>query len=282
MKACMMEVKLLRDKIEHIHTLPTIPGVLKRLSGIIDNPGVSLNEISHFVSNDPALASKVLKMVNSAIYGFPGRISSISHAVMLLGLNVVKGLLLGVSVLEVMQQAMLGLREHSIGCAVAAKVIAEKKGIKEPDEISVAGLLHDIGKVILILEFPREYQKALGDAAEKGISIAEAEVLTFPESHARVGSWLAEKWHFPKSLVEIIENHHKPENSRIVPVETAIVHVSDVLIRARGIGFPGDSFVYPVSQSAFEKLALSESDLREILKIIEHSIESTQEIYSEE
>jgi HD-like signal output (HDOD) protein len=150
-----LDIQSLRDKVERINTLPTIPSVLKKLLGVIENPKISLSEISSFISNDPALATKVLRMVNSPVYGFPGRISSVNQAVILLGLNVVKGLLLGVSVFDLMQKSMIGLWEHSIGCAIVARIIAKKKQFKEPEEVSAGGLLHDIGKVILILQFPK-------------------------------------------------------------------------------------------------------------------------------
>ncbi len=272
-----IETNVLRHRIENISALPTIPGVLKRLSVIIENPQVSLNEITHFVSNDPALTTKILKMVNSAIYGFPGRISSVSHAIMLLGLNVVKGLLLGVSVFEVMQKAMSGLREHSLACAVAARIIAQKKNLKEPEEISVAGLLHDIGKVILTLEFPNEYQEALSAAEKKGITIFEAEKGPFADSHAAVGFWLAEKWRFPRNLTEVIEFHHNPQSARNAPLETAIVHVSDILVRGMGVGFAGDPFVPAVNPAAFEMLQFSEDDWKGILKDVEKTLEVTLE-----
>src|SRR5574340_1082902 len=125
-----IDVRILRAKLDKINALPTVPSTLKRLSTLIEKPKITIEEISHFVSNDPALTTKVLKMINSAIYGFPGRISSVSHAIMLLGLNVVKGLLLGVSVFEIMQNSMQGLWEHSLGCAAAARIIAKKKGLK--------------------------------------------------------------------------------------------------------------------------------------------------------
>ena len=166
-----IDSKALRHKVENINTLPTVPGVLKRLSLVLEKPRITIVEISAFISNDPALTTKILKMVNSAIYGFPGRIASVSHATMLLGLNVIKGLLLGVSVFELMQKTMNGLYEHSLGCAIASRIIATKKGVKEPDEVSVAGLLHDIGKVILALEYPAEYQAAMNEAQAKSISI---------------------------------------------------------------------------------------------------------------
>ena len=273
-----MDPKILRHKVENINTLPTVPGVLKKLSGIIEKPRITLVEISAFISNDPALTTKVLKMVNSAIYGFPGRIASVSHATMLLGLNVIKGLLLGVSVFELMQKTMNGLYEHSLACAIASRVIAQKKGMKEPEEVSVAGLLHDIGKVILMLEFQKEYEAAMNDAQTKSISIFEAEKGQFNATHANVGSWLAEKWRFPRNLIEVIEFHHRPALSKNAPMETAIVHMADLLVRAGGFGFAGEIFVPEVNPAAFELLNLSEADIKDVLKEMENSMEAAGEI----
>ncbi len=273
-----IDPKVLRHKVENISTLPTVPAVLKRLSGIIEKPRITLVEISAFISNDPALTTKILKMVNSAIYGFPGRIASVSHATMLLGLNVIKGLLLGVSVFELMQKTMNGLYEHSLACAIASRVIAQKKGLKEPEEISVAGLLHDIGKVILMLEFQTEYEAAMNEAQTKGISIFDAEKNQFNATHANVGSWLAEKWRFPRSLIEVIEFHHRPSQAKNAPLEAAIVHMADILVRARGFGFAGENYVPEVHPAAFELLKLSAADIKDVLKELEDNMESAEDI----
>lgn len=266
-----IDVTTMRHKVENISTLPTIPSTVKRIFSLIEKPGITMDEVGRFVGNDPALTLKVLRMVNSAIYGFPGRISSVNHAIMLLGLNVVKGLLLGVSVFEMMQKSMLGLWEHSTSCAVAARAIAKKKGCKEPDEVSVAALLHDIGKVVLLLQFPQEYAEALRDAKEKGVLITDAELLHFAEPHAMVGKYLFEKWHFPPNLVEIVACHHRPQLATLVPLETSIVHFSDILVRARGLGFAGDDLAPPLDVAAFEMLRLSDADLQEILSELETS-----------
>ena len=273
-----IDPKVLRHKVENINTLPTVPGVLKRLSVVIEKPRITLVEISAFISKDAALTTKVLKMVNSAIYGFPGRIASVSHATMLLGLNIIKGLLLGVSVFELMQKTMNGLYEHSLGCAIASRIIAQKKGLKEPEEVSVAGLLHDIGKVILTIEFPAEYQAAMNEAQGKGISIFDAEKNQFNATHANVGSWLAEKWHFPRNLIEVIECHHRPALAKNAPLETAIVHMADLLVRARGFGFAGEIFVPEVNAIAYELLNLSESDIKDVLREMEDNMESAEDI----
>jgi putative nucleotidyltransferase with HDIG domain len=273
-----IDPKVLRHRVESINTLPTVPGVLKRLSAIIEKPRITLTELGCFISNDPALTTKVLKMVNSAVYGFPGRISSVSHATMLLGLNVIKGLLLGVSVFELMQKTMNGLYEHSLACATASRVIAQKKGLKEPEEVAVAGLLHDIGKVILLLEFQKEYEAAMTEAKTKGISIVDAEKVYFSATHAAVAGWLAEKWRFPLGLIEVIEYHHRPALSKSAPMETAIVHFADILVRARGFGFAGEDLVPEVNLAAFELLQLSESDMKDVLSAMEDAIESVEDI----
>ncbi len=272
-----MDVHALRSQIEKIDTLPTIPGVLRKLLVVIENPKVSLNEVGGFIASDPVLTSRVLKIVNSPIYGFPGRISSLSQALILLGLNVVKGMLLGVSVFEAMQKTMLGLWEHSLGCAITARIIAQKKGLTEPEEVSVAALLHDIGKVVLGLKFPEEYKKIMAEAEDKGIFILEAEKKHFTISHAEAGAWIAQKWNFPRNLVEVIEYHHKPHLSNSVPVQTAIVHLSDIIVRAKGFGFAGDNFVPAVNSAAWQTLGLSEADLKETVSELEDSLSGAED-----
>ena len=273
-----IDIKSLRRKVENINSLPTIPSTLKQISKIIEEPLISLKEIGDFISNDPALTTKILKMVNSAFYGFPGRISSTSHATVLLGLNVIKGLLVGVSVFEVMQNTMLGLWEHSLGCAITSRLMAKRKGLKDYDDVYAAGLLHDIGKIILFLEFPKEYKETMNEAELKEITIVEAERDHFVTNHADIGSWLAEKWFFPRNLIEVIKYHHNPHLSKNAPIETAIVHLADIFMRASGVGFAGDPFVPAVNPVAFETLNFSETDIKEILEEMEDSLEVTEEL----
>ncbi|MEA3486554.1 MAG: HDOD domain-containing protein, partial [Thermodesulfobacteriota bacterium] len=159
-----------------------------------------------------------------------------------------------------------------------AKLIAQRKGLKEPEEIYAAGLLHDIGKVILILEFPKKYEIAMNDTDAKGITIFESEKNHFVTNHANVGSWLAEKWHFPPNLIDTIKYHHEPDRSKNAPLETAIVHLADILVRARGLGYAGDPFVPALNPAAFESLELTETDLREILEEMEDSLNITEEL----
>lgn len=278
-----MNIQALQLQIEKIDALPTIPSILKKLLNVIENPKTSLNDIGSFILNDPVLTSRVLKIVNSPIYGFPGRISSVKQALILLGLNVVRGMLLGVSVFEAMQKTMIGLWEHSIGCAIAARLIAEKKKMSDLEDVSIAALLHDIGKVVLGLKFPDKYREVIANAESKEIFIFDAEKDYFIANHADVGSWVAKKWNFPRNLVEIIEYHHKPHLSKNFPVQTSVVHVSDILIRTAGFGFAGDKFVPAINASAWQALDLSESDIKEILAEMRESLDSAEDfLFSDE
>lgn len=277
MTSAKVDLQTLRNSVESISTLPTVPDTLRRISRVLEKPRVGLDELGKLISNDPALTTKILKMVNSASYGFPGRISSVSHATMLLGLNVIKGLLLGVSVFELMEKTMMGLWEHSLACAMAARIIAQKKGLKEPEEVSICALLHDIGKSILMLQYAAIFQKAMSDAGKEGIGIYETELRYFTASHADVGQWLLRKWNFPRMLVDTIHHHHYPSLSQDAPMETAIVHVSDVVVRAKGLGYAGDSIVPAVNSTAWKKIDLSDDDLREILDALEEGAASVRE-----
>ena len=273
-----MDLRALRHRIETIQNLATIPSVAKRLLEIVGKPAVSLGEISDFVSRDPVLAAKVLKMVNSPVYGFPGRIASVNQAVLLLGLNVLRGLLVGVTVFDLMQQAMIGLRDHSLGCAIFSRIIARRKGLKDPEEAFIFGLLHDIGKMVLVLNFPREYAKVMDEAQKKDVTVYDVESDYFGTTHATVGAWVTEQWSFPRPLIDVIGFHHRPHLAKVAPMETAIVHFSDIILRARGFGFAGDTCVPPLSPYAWDTLGLTEDDIKEVLKEAEDLLEEAADL----
>ncbi|MGB9710287.1 MAG: HDOD domain-containing protein [Thermodesulfovibrio sp.] len=266
-------------KIEKIESLPTIPPILKKILSVIEDPRVSLQKITDFVSSDPTLTARVLKMVNSPVYGFPGRISSVSHAMVILGLNAVKGLLLGVSVFEIMQKNMIGLWEHSLSTAIFARIIAMKRQLQAPEEISIGALLHDIGKVIFIMAFKDEYMKIINSAQEKESFLYEIERQYFGLTHAEVGGIIAKKWKFPQKLIEPIMYHHRPQLAEKFQMETAIVHISNIFALARGVGYSGEIFVPSVHPFAWEILNFKSDEILEIFKEAEEPITTSGEIF---
>ncbi|HDM32619.1 MAG TPA: HDOD domain-containing protein, partial [Deltaproteobacteria bacterium] len=141
----MSKAERIKSITKKIQSLPTLPPVVKKLTKMVESPDVTARDLGKLISSDQVLSAKVLKLVNSPFYGFPGRISSISHAIILLGFNVIKGVVLSASVFDLMEQSMVGLWEHSLACAIVAGTISRGLDIPEPEEVSTAALLHDIG-----------------------------------------------------------------------------------------------------------------------------------------
>ena len=150
----MRDRAVLRARVEGISKILTIPTIVSRITAMMSTGTVSAAEIAEEISKDQILTAKVLKLVNSGFYGFRQPITTITHAMVLLGLDVVKTIVLTASVLDIvdaMNQYMEGLWEHSLGTARAAKLLAERLGMANPEEVALSGLLHDIGKVIVVM-----------------------------------------------------------------------------------------------------------------------------------
>lgn len=262
----------IRRIIRDTKTLPTLPGVIAKLSSMAQNNSISAQEIARVVSSDQVLSAKILKLVNSAFYGFSGRVSTVSNALILLGVNVVRSLAVSSSIFEIMGKNVVGLWEHSMGAAVAANVISKQLKLPEPEETSTAALLHDIGKVIIKIKLQEDYGRLTAHLAEKGLMMREAERELLDTDHAEIGEWLAKTWLLPEKLIEPIAWHHDVEKSIVHQTKTAVVHVSDVLIKASGFGFSGDDIVPQLQPAAWKKLSLTEPLLESIIEEIEDKL----------
>ena len=253
-------------RIEQVGELPTLPHVVQKLASMIGRPNVSAEEIGALIEKDQVLSAKVLRLANSPFYGFPSRIASVAHAVVVLGLNVVKGLTLCATAFDMMKNAgMNELWRHSLGVAITAHILGTKAMLKNPEEVFVAGLLHDIGKVVLYVKWPDVGQQITAATRKGGRSLMEAEQELFDVTHADVGGWLATAWHLPTSLLDPILYHHKPAAAQDAPLQTAIVHVADVLVKGLACGNPGDTLVPPLSRQAWELVGLDTQNLAQCL-----------------
>lgn len=261
-----------RRALQEVKNLPTLPGIVAKLTRMAEDPDTTTEQMGRVISKDHILAAKLLKLVNSAFYGFPQKISSLSSAIILLGFNVIKSLIISASIFELMESSDVELWEHSLGTAVAASILAKRLGIKDPEEVSTAGLIHDIGKVAVKMELPEQYDEILNIVEMKKVSMFEAERLVLGLDHAEVGGWLAKSWFLPRKLVEPITCHHLPKASKEEPLASAILHFSDVLIRGLGYGHGTDIWVPPLSKFAWDTLGLSAQDLDEILAQVEENL----------
>jgi putative nucleotidyltransferase with HDIG domain len=261
----------LRKIIMDTKTLPTLPGVINKLNSLSDDDKSSVQEMARIVSSDQVLSARILRLANSPSYGFY-RVSTISNAMILLGVNVVKSLALSSSIFEIMEKNSVGLWEHSLGVGVASNLIARKLGLPECEEISTAGLLHDIGKVIISLKCSEVEVDIRHIVDNKHVYMREAEQEIIGTDHAEIGGWLAKSWFLPDKLSEPINCHHDVEASENHRMKTAVVHIADILIKASGFGDSGDRYVPQIQQIAWDSLKLKENIIAEIVEELEDKL----------
>jgi len=262
----------IRNLIRDTKSLPTLPGIIARLGSLADNDKVSSQEMARVVSADQVLSAKVLRLVNSAFYGFPGRVSTVSNALILLGVNVVKSLAITSSIFEIMEKNVVGLWEHSMGVAVAANTISKALKLPDAEETATAALLHDIGKVIIKIKLQQNFSQLSTLVDGKGYTMQEAEQNLLETDHAEIGGWLARSWLLPEKLIEPVAFHHQVEKSTAHQTKTAVVHLADVLIKASGFGFSGDRLVPRIQPVAWIKLGMTDALLEAIIIEIEDKL----------
>lgn len=259
----------IKRKLRSLQSLPTLPPVVTKLTKLLGDENTTALQLAEVIEKDQVLTSKMLKMVNSAFYGFPRRISTVSTAIVLLGFNVISTLIITASIFEIMQNEDLGLWEHSLGVAAASGLLAQRLELKNPEEVTTAGLLHDLGKVVIRAEFPEYYQDIQRLVTEKGLSFREAEREILGMDHGEIGEFLTRQWNLPERLVEPIAFHHQVGKAGKYKREAAIIQVADILIRALGYGYGGDPWVSPLEDRAWQLLRLQREDLEELLPVLD-------------
>jgi putative nucleotidyltransferase with HDIG domain len=256
--------------------LPTLPTVITQLIGLIDNPRTSAKEVAQLISTDQALTAKILKLANSAFYGFPREIATVDLAVVVLGFETVKSLGLSVSVLERFASGRdddhlfdrQKFWQHSIACGVGARLLAQKLRYRVPGEAFAAGILHDIGKLILCQYFPEEFSRVLEMAHEEHIYIGHAEEQILGVTHAEVGSWLVEKWNLPRQLVDSVTYHHAPRRLKRNAELPSLIHLADYLCRREKIGDGGGDRRPPVDPAALRAFGMHEEPKAALRRVL--------------
>ncbi len=234
----------LRLAAERTVTLPTFPAVASRLIEEVARPDATSEEIGRILSRDPALTARTLKLANSDFYGFPRKVGSVDLAVLVLGTQTIRDLVLTSSVVQALGRtgsSLEGLLSHSMACGIAARALAERAKYRLTGDAYAAGLLHDVGKVVLRQADPERFDQVLARCRASNVAAAEAERELFGSDHAEVGGWLAERWGLPADIVEAIACHHRPDAATRNPALASLVHIANFL--AQRAGYPWASGV---------------------------------------
>jgi HD-like signal output (HDOD) protein len=269
-------------KLDMVENLPTLPVIVQQVQKLIENPNSNMSQIALIITRDQSIAARVVRLVNSAFYGLGNKISSIQQAIMLLGLNTVKNLVIGVSVVKTFEggnKATLFDREkfwlHSFACATGARLIAKKLNRDEPEDFFMAGLLHDIGILVLDQFFHDEFISVVQQTVRTKMELTEVENSLLGITHCEIGEFMAAKWRIPEYLVLAIRHHHKPalveletENLRFI---AAAVHIADANASNRGNN-PGFPCTFMLHEPALQLLGLKNSEIEEIFDQVETEI----------
>ena len=277
-----MELEKLKKKIyARIEELPTLPAVIPKIIKLMENPDCDTGDITEAISHDPALTSKILKVANSAYYGFPQKITSLDRAVALLGFNMVKSLALSVGVIRCLPKnhssvnfTAKGLWIHSLAVATVLKGLAERAEMSgESEAFFVIGLLHDIGKLVLNEFFQDSFQLALSQVAQDGSrELWKVEMELIGLDHGQVGGILLKRWKFPESIRLPIAFHHSPEQWEVeYERHIVLLNIADCLAREIGFGGAGNPPVPGMIEEYIKKANVPPMVLDELKKELEHS-----------
>lgn len=277
-----MERHEIRSKLKEVMELATLPTVALKAVQLLRDEDVNVAKVKDTVSLDQSMTAKILRLVNSSFYGFQGKISSLSQAIILLGFNTVRNVILSVTVLQAFSGAKASqffntglFWKHSVGTAFVAKKLAEHIRYNKPEDAFVGGLLHDVGRVFILQFLRDELIKIVGIRDHNDLSLREAEERVLGVDHAWIGAGIAKNWHFPPLLCSGIGYHHAPSVLSTHQEDYAIaslIHLADIICRGLNIGWGGDDFVPDVDLAAWHKLSLQLDDIKVIIRNVDQDL----------
>lgn len=275
-KRCVVDE--IQNKIKNKEIkLPEISSITFELNEILSNPLSTADNLAQVVSKSPSLTTTLLKIVNSPFLGFTSKIDTISRAVTIVGTKEINALALVICTIDVFRGLpegiinMVSFLKHSFACGLVSRMLAANRNIAQTEQLFVAGLIHDIGRVLIYQHFPEQAKALLHHcmSSEKILHMEEADFLGC--THTDLSRYLLDAWKFPEHLQDIINHHHHPMEAKS-PVQAGIVHVADIIVNSLGIGNSGEKMVPPLDMETWESLKLPSSCFENIINQANHQL----------
>ncbi len=265
--------------------IPSLPLVYDEINRAVRDPLITIQALAELIADDPGIGSRLLKLANSGFYGFPSQVNTISEAVTLIGLKQVRDLTLATVVIEAFDginpvlMTMNDFWKHSLSCGIAARAIAAKLEEASLERYFVAGLLHDLGRLIIFSQFTEKAEQILERAQEEKrlFGSLEQEVLGF--DHAEAGEALLAYWQLPLPVRDTVRWHHHPEKAKQSSQEATIIHVADLMVNALQIGTSGERGVPPISMEKIKTLGLPPESMGVLIDEIERQFLDVEHIF---
>lgn len=270
--------------IQGLQDLPTLPVVVDKIIKVIGDERSSTGELAEIISKDQSILSVVLKLVNSAFYGYSREITSVHQATVILGFNILKSIALGASIFKAMPKGAgkhkfdrSALWVHSLGVATTARIMAKEVGYDNTEGAFVSGLLHDVGRVVFDSVFPNEFGMILAKMEEEGITMIEAERDVMDMTHAEAGNILLVKWQLPPGVSNGAGFHHEPDKAPENHANLAsIIHLSDIICHTLKVGFGGDDSVPEMKLHAMKRVGLTPAIFGSVMEKVRGHKESIE------
>lgn len=280
----------LSEFASRLDELPTLPAVATQINIETKDDALTAKGLSEIVSRDPALATKVLKLANSAYYGLLRQVTSIDRAITMLGFNTITNLALTLSVFKLftnesnIQIDMEGLWHHSVGCASATKILVSQIDPSHAEEAFLGGLLHDIGIIAMIKVFPDKTAQTIQLINDENAIQSEAESRSFGFTHQEAGSFLAEQWNFPEKFTRSIRFHHDPFVKSVDPNDPAslliyAVYVGNQITKSLSLGRSFDTKMTGVNPEAWKILGITPKLLLNLKNTIRNDYQNTVSLW---
>ncbi len=265
---------------ERTGDLPPMPAVAIEALQLTKDVNTSARQLQAVIARDQALSARILRIVNSAMFGLSREVSTVSHAVAVLGMESLRSILMAAAVQQVFQNGVARsqdlsaklLADHSWGAALAARIISRRTGYENHEEAFLCGLMHDIGKPVLQKNFANPYMGIISEAYEGSTNFHEREMQLFGFSHAHVGALLSEKWNFPPQLSIGIGHHHDPISTPEHTKLACIVSLADAMMIRLEVGICKNRNLELEKQAASEFLKLNRDALEGLLVEIRASL----------
>jgi len=270
--------------VKHEAELASFPDIYFRIKEVLENENATADAIARVVSTDVSLAAKLLKLVNSPFYGFPQEIDSVTRAVALVGTRELSTLALGISAINYFRDIppelvdMRSFWRHSITCGVIAKILAETQTGLASERFFTAGLLHDVGRLILFKKLPYACTEAMLYARENVIPLVEAERAIMGFDHTDISRPLLLSWKFPEALSNMINYHHDPMGFPN-PLEPSVIHVADTLTNVVELAQGGMYAIPALDPDAWAQLGLDPSTLRRVTSECRAQLDAILEVF---
>lgn len=271
----------LDDIVRKIGSLPPLPSIALKLINLLNNPDTKVADLIEIISKDQALTADILKIVNSPFYGLRSEIVSIKQAINYLGFLNLKSLLLALNTKKFIQSGDLKdiiLWKHSLATGIFTKHLGEKLKIYNPEELFVAGLLHDIGKTVMRRKISHVYDQIIDEVYSTGKTFEEVEKPILGFTHSDVGMLLVQEWNFGERMKNIIYFHHHPELAENYSQETAVVYLGDQLSNYNGFGFFRD-FKVSYNEAALHLVGIDEAKILELNDEIKDKIDEEISVF---